>query len=65
MINVDVAIFEESNHMGLGLAIRNYNGDFIAAISQGIENITNKEMVKMLAFRRVVHTSPLNSPTIR
>jgi hypothetical protein len=54
MINADVAIFEDSNRMGLGLVIRNHNDDFIAAASQEIENITNPESVETLAFRRAV-----------
>jgi hypothetical protein len=59
MINVDAAIFEDSNWMGLdlglGLVIRNHKGDFIVAIRQGIEKITNSELAEMLAFRRAVH----------
>jgi hypothetical protein len=41
--------------LGLGLVIRNHNGDFIAAISQGIGNITNPEMAETLVFRCAVH----------
>jgi hypothetical protein len=55
MINVDVAIFEDSSRMGLSLVFRNHNDDFIIAIKQGIEKITNPEFAEMLAFRRVVH----------
>jgi hypothetical protein len=61
MINVDATIFEDSNWMGLGLGlglglvIRNHKGDFIVAIRQGIEKITNPELAEMLAFRWAVH----------
>jgi hypothetical protein len=51
MINIDAAIFEDSNRMSLDVVIRNHNGDFIAAASQGIENITNPELVETFAFR--------------
>jgi hypothetical protein len=38
MINVDVAIFETENCMGLGFVIRNHRGDFLAAVRQGFED---------------------------
>jgi len=54
MVNVDAAIFERENRMGLGLVVRNHNGDFLAALTQGIDKITNPEMAETIAFRRAV-----------
>jgi hypothetical protein len=31
MVNVDVAVFKEANRMGLGIVVRDHNGDFLAA----------------------------------
>jgi hypothetical protein len=54
MINVDAAIFEGVNQMGLGLVIRNHNGEFIAAVRQGFGGITNPELAESIAFRHAV-----------
>ena len=54
MVNVDAAIFEGANRIGLDLVIRNHFGEFIAAVSQGIEKITNPKLAKTIAFRRAV-----------
>jgi hypothetical protein len=54
LINVDAAIFETENRMGLGFVIRNHRGDFLAAVRQGFDKITNLEMVETIDFRRAV-----------
>lgn len=47
--NVDAAIFADSGKMGLGCVIRDHNGRFLAATSQGIERITEPELAEALA----------------
>jgi hypothetical protein len=54
MINVDAAIFETENCMGLGFIIRNHRGDFLAAVRQGFDKITNPEMEETIDFRHAV-----------
>jgi hypothetical protein len=44
MVNVDATVFEESNRMGIGLVIRDHDGNFLAACRQGIEGITGPEI---------------------
>jgi hypothetical protein len=56
MINVNAAIFETEKCMGLGFVIRNHKGDFLAAVRQGFDKITNPEMAETIAY---------NSHTIR
>jgi hypothetical protein len=44
--NVDAAIFADSGKMGVGCVIRDHNGRFLAATSQGIERITKPELAE-------------------
>jgi hypothetical protein len=54
MINVDAAVFEAENRMGIGLVFRNHKGDFLATVRQGIDKIINPELVETLAVSRAV-----------
>ncbi|WVZ85884.1 hypothetical protein U9M48_032742, partial [Paspalum notatum var. saurae] len=54
MVNVDAAVFQKLNRMGLGIVIRNHKGDFLAAYRQGIDKITNPELAETLAIRRAI-----------
>jgi hypothetical protein len=54
MINVNAAIFETEKCMGLGFVIRNHKGDFLAAVRQGFDKITNPKMAETIAFRHAV-----------
>jgi len=54
MINVDAAIFVDANRMGLGLVVRDHRGELLAAFRQGIDKITNPELVETIAFRRAL-----------
>jgi hypothetical protein len=46
LINVDAAIFQKDNLMGLGIVIIDHRGDFLAACRQGIDKVSSPEMVQ-------------------
>ncbi|TVU45008.1 hypothetical protein EJB05_04476, partial [Eragrostis curvula] len=54
MVNVDAAVFQKDNRMGMGIVIRDHKGDFLAACRQGVDKITNPEVAEAIAFRRAV-----------
>uniref|UniRef100_A0A0A9H5A6 RNase H type-1 domain-containing protein n=1 Tax=Arundo donax TaxID=35708 RepID=A0A0A9H5A6_ARUDO len=43
MINVDATVFVETNQVGIGLVIRDYNGNFLAACRRGVDRITEPD----------------------
>ena len=55
MVNVDVAVFAESNRMGIGLVIRDHRANFLAACRQGFDRITEPEITEAIAFRHAVY----------
>lgn len=55
MVNVDAAVFAESNRMGIGLVFRDHNGNFLAACRQGLNGITEPEVAEATALRHAVH----------
>jgi hypothetical protein len=54
LVNVDAAIFQKDNRMGLGIVITDHRGDFLAACMQGIDKVSCPEMAEALALRRAV-----------
>ena len=55
MVNVDAAVFAESNRMGIGLVIRDHRANFLAACRQGFDRITEPEITEAIAFRHAVY----------
>jgi hypothetical protein len=53
-MNVDAALFAESNRMGLGAVIRDHKGSFLAACRQSISRVTEPEVAEAIALRHVV-----------
>jgi hypothetical protein len=51
MINVDAAVFEAKNCMGIGLVARNHKDDFLATVRQEIDKTINPELAETLAVR--------------
>jgi hypothetical protein len=54
MVNVDVALFAESNRIGIGLVIRDHNGRFLAAFRRGLEGFIEPETTEATALRHAV-----------
>jgi ribonuclease HI len=54
MINTDAAIFSSSRQMGVGVVIRNHNGECIAACSELVDAVTSPELAEALAVRRAI-----------
>jgi hypothetical protein len=54
LINVDAAICSESRRMGVGVVIRDHNGQCLAACSEYITEVTSPEFAEALALRRAV-----------
>jgi pentatricopeptide repeat protein len=66
MVNVDAALFAESNRIGIGLVIRDHNGRFLAACRRGLEGFTEPEIAEATALRhavRFVSILPYNQVT--
>jgi ribonuclease HI len=53
-IFVDAALFPPSRRMGIGVVIRNHNGDCSAACSELVEEVTTPEIAEALALRRAL-----------
>ena len=51
VVNVDAALFSSSNRMGVGVVIRDHNGDFLTACSQILNEVTTPELAEALAVR--------------
>jgi hypothetical protein len=49
--NVDAAIFASTRQMGVG-AVRDHNGNFIAACGERFDEVIILEMAEALAIRR-------------
>jgi ribonuclease HI len=54
LINVDAAIFSSFRRMGIGIVIRNHNGECLVACSELREEVTAPEMAEALAVRRAM-----------
>lgn len=54
MVNVDAAIFAESEKTGLGLVIRNHTGECLVAHNRLIDAVTDPEMAEAVAARAAV-----------
>ena len=54
MVNVDAAIFQKANRMGLGIVVRDHRGEVLAACRQGIDMITNPELAEAIAVRQAI-----------
>jgi hypothetical protein len=54
MVNVDAAVFQKVNQMGLGVVIRDHRGEFLAACKQGIDKVTNPELAEAIASRKAI-----------
>jgi len=54
MVNVDTAIFQKANRMGLGFVVRDHRGEVLAACRQGIDMITNPELAEAIAVRQAI-----------
>lgn len=50
-INTDAAIFSSSRQMGVGVVIRNHLGEFVAACSELLNEVTAPEIAEALAVR--------------
>jgi hypothetical protein len=53
-INVDATIFSSSRQMGIGVVIRNHNGECLVACSELQDEVTALEIAKALAVRRAL-----------
>jgi ribonuclease HI len=53
-MNVDAALFKSSKRMGVGIVIRNHNGECVAACSELIPDVTAPELAEALAVRRAM-----------
>ncbi|KAJ1295893.1 hypothetical protein BS78_01G258100 [Paspalum vaginatum] len=53
-VNVDAVVFRKTNHMGMGIVIRNHMGVFLAACRQGLDNINDPEFAEAVACKRRV-----------
>lgn len=54
MVNVDAAVFQRANRMGMGIVIRNHKSEFLAAYRQGLDRIIEPELAEAFAFRQAV-----------
>jgi hypothetical protein len=52
--NVDAAIFSSFRRMGIGIVIRNHNGECLIACSELREEVTAPEMAEALTVRRAM-----------
>ena len=52
--NFDVALFEGTNSVGIGVVFRDHSGNVIATLSQKVNSIHSVEMAEALTARRVV-----------
>ena len=52
--NYDGVVFEDSNEVGIGVVVRNANGEVIDALSKKIPYPSSVDLVEVLATRRVV-----------
>jgi hypothetical protein len=53
-MNVDAALFKSSKRMGVGIVIRNHNGECVAACSELIPDVMMPELAEALAVRRAM-----------
>ncbi|KAK1668625.1 hypothetical protein QYE76_056784 [Lolium multiflorum] len=54
VIHVDAALFSSSSRMGVGIVIRNHMGNFLAACSRLLDQVTVPEIAEALAIRTAV-----------
>jgi len=54
LMNVDAAIFQKANRMGLGIVVRDYRTEVLAACGQSIDMITNPELAEAIAVRQTI-----------
>jgi phosphotransferase system IIA component len=53
-VNVDAALFSSSKRMGVGVVIRNHNGECLAACSELIPNVMTPKLAEALAVRHAL-----------
>jgi hypothetical protein len=53
-INVDAALFPPSRRMGIGVVIRNHNGECSVACSELVMEVTTPEVAEALALHRAL-----------
>jgi ribonuclease HI len=54
MINLDAAIFPQSNRMGVGVVIRNHLGQVLAASRRFVDHVNNPELAEAIAMRHAL-----------
>lgn len=54
VINVDAAMFSSLSRMGVGVVIRNHNGNFLTACSQLLDKVSAPEIAEALAVKCAV-----------
>jgi hypothetical protein len=51
VVNVDAALFSSSSRMWVGVMIRRHTGDFLAACSHLLDQVTTPELAEELSTR--------------
>ena len=54
LMNVDAAIFQKANRMGLSIVVRDYRTEVLTACGQSIDMITNLELAEAIAVRQAI-----------
>jgi ribonuclease HI len=54
VIHVDATLFSSSSRMGVGIVIKNHMGNFLAACSRLLDQVTVPEIAEALAIRSAV-----------